>query len=216
MSKIKNKIWHLVLASASPRRKQLLEYSGLKFTIHVTDILEESHFTHPAQVAMDLAKQKGDHAFLDITNKDSIINPLIVAADTVVALQNKIYGKPTSIADAARILMELSGHEHEVFTGIYLKRKIEDRLQEYSFVEKTSVKFDQITPDVLHTYLQTGESLDKAGAYGIQASGLTFIDTINGSYSNVVGFPLNRFLHELKIFLGAGPDDTGAWRGLLA
>lgn len=192
--------YQLILASGSPRRKELLGYLDVSFLITPSDIEEISSFSDPSEVAKDLARQKGN----DVFSKTVVENPLIVSSDTLVECDGVIYGKPKDRSEAKRILSELSAKTHRVHTGVFLKSKD----KEECFVVSTEVKFAPITEDLLETYLNTNESLDKAGAYGIQGPGLTFIETVNGSYSNVVGFPLYEFIISLKKFIGISDN----WR----
>ncbi len=187
--------YHLVLASGSPRRKELLSHLDIPFTIRPSDIEEVSDKKNPKEVALDLAKQKGENVF----PKLSVKNPLVVSSDTLVCLNGRIYNKPSDENEAKQMLLELSGKTHEVHTGVYLTKESKTM----GFVVSSQVSFAPITDDLLLPYLKTKESLDKAGAYGIQGAGLTFIEKIVGSYSNVVGFPLYEFIQELKIFIGA-------------
>ena len=192
-----NPKFQLVLASQSPRRKELLSHLGIKFVVIVCSINEDRPAPDPIQYVNDLAQEKGAAVLKILQNSKQIENPLLVSADTTVVLGNKIFGKPSSKEDARKMLMELSGKTHVVYTGVALSTN----QQSYVFYEKSEVEFGPITDDLMEMYLDTGESLDKAGAYGIQGAGLMFIKSVRGSYSNVVGFPLDRFVLELKKIL---------------
>ncbi len=205
-----NSKYSLILASNSPRRKELLGWVDIPFTIQGSDVEEVSDATDPVEVALDIAKLKGESVW-DVLIDVEVLNPLIVASDTLVELRGKIYGKPSSVDDARMMLQELSGNWHKVVTSVYLKGMINNDAVSKSFAVVTKVKFADIGEDILEPYLNSGESMDKAGAYGIQGKGLTFVEAIEGSYSNVVGFPLNEFIGQLKDFLGCGPDETN-WR----
>ena len=194
--------YKLVLASGSPRRKELISHLGIPFIVRPSHIEEITEEFVPKQGALDLAKKKGD----DVFSKLDEDNYLVVSSDTLVTLDERIYGKPKDENEAKKILLELSGKTHEVYTGVYLR----DRNKSSGFVVSTKVSFASITDDLLLPYLKTKESLDKAGAYGIQGAGLTFIENIEGSYSNVVGFPLYEFIQELKSFTG----EIDKWREL--
>lgn len=197
----------LVLGSQSPRRKELLSWLNVPFKIVTADLDEISNESIPANVAIDIASQKG-HAVLDRVNDLSF--PFIISSDTIVVLDGKIYGKPRDREEAGTILTELSDRTHEVITGVsfLFKDLSTGKLREHLFFDSTEVTFNEITKDLMDAYLSTGDSLDKAGAYGIQGPSLTFISKVNGSYSNVVGFPLDKVVSELSIILG--PD----WRHL--
>jgi septum formation protein len=196
--------YRLILASASPRRKELLSWLQIPFDIIPSDIEEYSEVSDPALLSEDLALQKGKAVW----DKSPADNPIVVASDTVVALGQTVYGKPKDKEDARRILLKLSGKTHTVFTGVSLIANRAGQLRQHCFHSSTQVTFDSISEDILDPYLETGESLDKAGAYGIQGPGLCFISHVEGSYSNVVGFPLSEFITELKSFIGQKED----WR----
>lgn len=192
----------LVLGSQSPRRKELLSWLNIPFKIFTADLDEVSCEQDAAKFAMDIAYQKGLAVF-DKSEVQKLTNPFIISSDTIVVLDNKIYGKPKDRQDAKLILSELSGKTHEVITGvsfIFIGR--DGKRKEHYFYDSTNVTFNVITPHLMENYLDTKDSLDKAGAYGIQGPSLTFISKINGSYSNVVGFPLDRVVDELGIVIG--------------
>jgi septum formation protein len=190
----------LILGSQSPRRKELLSWLKIPFEILTADLAEVSLESLPEKIAMDIASQKA-HAVM-LKNKTSD-RSFIISSDTIVVLDNKLYGKPKDKDDARKILSELSGKTHEVLTGVsFLFIDENNKLREHLFFDITKVTFTEITDDLMFQYLETGDSLDKAGAYGIQGPGLTFISNLNGSYSNVVGFPLDKIIAELTIVLG--------------
>jgi len=205
--------YRLVLGSQSPRRKELLGWLQIPFVVEVSNIEEKSIETTPRKIAEDIARQKGQD-ILQKLDKGKEKQQLVVSADTIVCLENEILGKPKDIVDAKNMLMKLSDRDHDVITAVYIG-KYEESLQdvyEKVFSCKTRVHFKKIDQDLLQNYLDSGDSLDKAGAYGIQGPSLTFIDRIDGSYSNVVGFPLDMFIDELKNFLGYPKESTGQWR----
>ncbi|HAZ14420.1 MAG: septum formation protein Maf [Bdellovibrionales bacterium GWA2_49_15] len=203
-----NPKFQLVLASQSPRRKELLSHLGIPFAVIVSDIDEDREAPDPIQYVQDLAVEKGE-AVLELLRKSKKVeNPLVISADTTVVLGKKIYGKPASRQEAGEMLLELSNRSHLVYTAVSIKSFETTRV----FYEKSEVEFGPISPDLLEMYLATGESLDKAGAYGIQGAGLVFIKAVRGSYSNVVGFPLDRFITELKKFLQVGHSNEKTWR----
>lgn len=195
----------LILGSQSPRRKELLSWLNIPFKILTADLDEVSKETHSEKIAMDIASQKATAVLGKIV---SLERPFIISSDTIVVLNNSLYGKPKDKEDARRILQELSGKTHEVITGVsfYFLDPNTKKMREHLFYDSTEVTFSNITDDLMEHYLATGDSLDKAGAYGIQGPSLTFITKVNGSYSNVVGFPLDKIVSELAIILG---DD---WR----
>lgn len=179
---------HIILASASPRRKEILELADLKFDIMPSNAQEITTKTAPNEVVMELASIKAKDIY-EKSEKQS----MIVGADTVVAYQGQILGKPTDEADAKRMLTMLSGQTHEVYTGVCV---IEDEKIKI-FYEETKVTFYEISDEQIDRYIKTGEPMDKAGSYGIQGKAAVFIKGIEGDYYNVVGFPIARFLQEI-------------------
>lgn len=179
---------HIILASASPRRKEILELADLKFDIMPSNAQEITTKTAPNEVVMELASIKAKDIY-EKSEKQS----MIVGADTVVAYQGQILGKPTDEADAKRMLTMLSGQTHEVYTGVCV---IEDEKIK-TFYEETKVTFYEISDEQIDRYIKTGEPMDKAGSYGIQGKAAVFIKWIEGDYYNVVGFPIARFLQEI-------------------
>ena len=190
-----------ILASASPRRKELVGHLNVPYRILSLNIPEESSEKDPAKFCLDIARQKGQAVYQDLLRVDREASYFVVSADTIVSLGDKIYGKPKDVKEAGEILMELSGKEHSVFTAVSVIMFHEGRESSFSFAEETRVTFNKITPHLLRNYLATGDSLDKAGAYGIQNASLTFISRVEGDYANVVGFPLSRFVIESENFL---------------
>jgi septum formation protein len=213
------KKYSLILASKSPRRKELLEFLGIPFETIPSNIDEIGDETNPFELALSIAKDKGVFVYKKLESRPHFgktFFPLVIGCDTIVVLEKKVYGKPKDGQDAGRMLQELSGKTHQVITGVHLGR-FDFNLGQYlskDFYVSSKVKFDIISKDILDNYLCTEDSLDKAGAYGIQGPSLTFISNLEGSYSNVVGFPLSDFVRELKDFLGYPEDQDGKWRGL--
>ena len=179
---------HIILASASPRRKEILELADLKFDVMPSDAQEITTKTAPNEVVMELASIKAKDIY-----KKSEKQSMVVGADTVVAYQGQILGKPADEADAKRMLTMLSGQTHEVYTGVCV---IEDGKTK-TFYEETKVTFYEISDEQIDRYIKTGEPMDKAGSYGIQGKAAVFIKGIEGDYYNVVGFPIARFLQEI-------------------
>lgn len=181
----------IILASASPRRKELLEQIGMEFT--VIPAKGEEHITkkEPEEVVMELSLQKAEEVA-----KGASKEAFVIGADTVVAYQGKILGKPKDEEDACRMLQELSGNIHEVYTGVTL---IDNKSKEvHTFYEKTSVTMYPIEDEEIRNYIATKEPMDKAGAYAIQGIGAKFIRRIEGDYCNVVGLPVGRLYQEIR------------------
>lgn len=196
----------IILASQSPRRKELLYQIGLEFEVCPAKGEEIITKTIPEEVVMELSKQKAEEVakgFLVYEeNHKEIMTPsdmLIIGADTVVAYDNHILGKPKDEADAKRMLTMLSGNTHSVFTGVTLLFLDKSgRVGEQVFYEKTDVTMHKISEMEIARYIADGEPMDKAGAYGIQGKGAIYIEKIAGDYNNVVGLPISRIYQELK------------------
>ena len=183
----------LILASGSPRRRELLERFGLPFLVLSVDTDESVPAGTPAVDAPGmLSRRKADAAFDRLGDPDA----LILAADTVVVCDGALLGKPTGSADAARMLRLLSGRTHEVVTGITLRRG--DRCLTRS--EQTLVRFLPLSEENIAAYIASGEPMDKAGAYGIQGLAAAFIPEIRGDYFNVMGLPLCLLSEMLREF----------------
>lgn len=200
------KTFKLILGSQSPRRKELLTHLDIPFTIVTADLDEVSTYSLPDDVVRDLAIQKGQAVLTQCLKNDFGATPLVISSDTIVCLGDEIFNKPNDVDDARRILQTLSGKTHIVRTAVAFTCP---DMEPYSFIVATEVTFDIIAPEILESYLMTGDSLDKAGAYGIQGPSLTFISSIKGSYSAVVGFPLSDVVTHLKKFIG---DESKNWR----
>lgn len=177
----------LVLASSSPRRKDILEKTNLEFYVRPSRIIEDYSISlNPLKMAEYWALQKAR----SIVPRQK--NTIVIGADTIVDLEKKIMGKPTNPLEAEKMLKALSGRQHIVHTGVALRYEFLDK--EVSFVESTKVYFYKLNDDWIDQYISKGMSLDKAGAYGIQDWSSIFVKKINGCYNNVVGFPLARFI----------------------
>ena len=181
----------LILASASPRRAQILRDAGLAFSI-ISSAVDETPI--PGEAPNDLVLRLAN-AKSELVAARSVGPAIVIAADTVVVLEGQILGKPRSTDDARHMLEKLSGRTHSVVTGVSLIRlpDVEPR----SFVETTLVHFDRLSANEITRYLATDEPHDKAGAYAIQGRAGRYIPRIEGCYYNVVGLPLARLLSEL-------------------
>lgn len=192
----------IILASQSPRRKELLKQIGLEFTVCPSHKEEVITSQNPADVVRELSLQKAEDiqnllkernemAQQGKTDRDDI---LVIGADTIVVYRNEILGKPGDEKNAKQMLEMLSGHTHSVFTGVtllYGEKKI-------IFAEETKVTMCSMSKEEIEWYVNTGECSDKAGAYGIQGYGARFISRIEGDYNNVVGLPVCRIYQEMK------------------
>ena len=179
----------IILASASPRRSELMTLAGFRFDVICADIDEiVPEKALPQEVVMSLALQKAQAVAKDHCKS------AVVGSDTVVALDGKILGKPRSEKEAAEMLRSLSGRIHKVYTGVAIVcgEKVT------SFFEETEVEFYPLTDQEILDYVATGEPMDKAGAYGIQGRGAVLVKRINGDYFNVMGLPISKVYRELK------------------
>ncbi len=197
----------IILASASPRRRELLTQIGLEFTVIPAKGEEVITSRMPSDVVMELAAAKASEVYeshrmqmaqaktQEADNADPL---LVIGADTIVAYQGTILGKPFDEEDARRILNLLSGHTHEVYTGVSLIYQRGEERQQIRFYEKTRVSMYPITPEEITDYIKSGEPMDKAGAYGIQGLAARFIKRIDGDYNNVVGLPVGSLYQKMR------------------
>lgn len=181
-------MYELILASASPRRQQILADAGYLFRtdpVKISEIIEEN--VNPEEAIKQLAKAKGQ-AFLSERNHLKGQHFIALTADTMVVLAGQPLGKPKNSTEAQAFLRRLSGQQHEVITAIYLFNL--QTGEEFLDADTTIVEFKKLTENQIQTYVESGEPLDKAGAYAIQGEGRHFVNKISGSYLNVVGLPL--------------------------
>ena len=183
----------IILASASPRRKELLEQIGLSFQIepargeeHITSVI-------PREVVEELSYQKA----MEVAQLHKEEDALILGADTIVVYDDKIMGKPSDEEDAKEMLRKLSGRTHFVFTGVTAVLWENQKKTVRTFSEKTEVTFYPMSEEEIMFYVKTKEPMDKAGAYGIQGIGAKYIQAICGDYNNVVGLPVARLYQEV-------------------
>ena len=214
----------IILASQSPRRKELLTQAGFEFDIITSDVDEKITHTKPSEIAESLSSQKAEDVFGKIVNKygtDHVEDYLVIGADTIVAIEDSILGKPKDREDAYNMMKLLSGKTHQVYTGVTIVTsgeiniKKESNIQQldisddgkkctkasiYTFHECTDVTFYEITDEEINEYLDDSmEWADKAGAYGVQGTvGAKFLKELKGDYNNVVGLPVARLYQEIK------------------
>ena len=179
----------LILASQSPRRRELLKYITENFTVKTAEVDETlPDGISPENAVLYLSKIKAE----PFRNEEDTV----IGADTVVAIDGRILGKPNGENEARAMLKALSGREHSVFTGVTVIKGSKEK----SFFARTNVKFYELSNEEIDAYIKTGEPFDKAGAYGIQGCGCLLVESISGDYFNVVGLPvsaLNRVLHNI-------------------
>lgn len=182
-----------ILASKSPRRKELMKFISSDFLVATEDIDEESSYRlSPIEAVKDISKRKND-----AVNK-LYPNDLVISADTIVVLDNEIIGKPVSEDDAIKILEKLSGRTHQVYTGYtihYLDKEITN-------VVRSDVRFNNLSKSLIIEYVKTGSPLDKAGAYGVQDNkNFPIIKSVSGSINNVIGFPVEEIKTDIAKLL---------------
>ena len=184
-------MYRYILASASPRRSELLAQVGIRFQIIKSDIEEIITNVEPDQVVIELSRQKAQDVYNNLADKKNVV---VIGADTIVYYDNGILGKPKDDEDAFKMLAILSGRSHYVYTGVTLNMNGEI----ISFAEKTRVDVYSMTQNEINAYIKTKEPIDKAGAYAIQGLFAAYIKGIEGDYNNVVGLPIGRICQELK------------------
>ena len=170
----------LILASASPRRRELLALTGLPFTVDAPDV-DESCTLPPREAVMELSRRKAQAA--------AALHPgcVILAADTLVSVDETALGKPRDEADAFRMLRALSGRWHQVYTGVTV---VDANGKVHSAVDGTDVRFEEMSDEAIRRYISTGEPMDKAGAYAVQGIAGLWISELRGSHTNVIGLPM--------------------------
>ena len=188
----------IILASGSPRRKELLTQIGVTFEIQKAEGEEIITSSVPTEVVKELSLQKAQ----EVAAKYG--GDIVIGADTVVAAEGQILGKPRDKEDAMRMLRMLQGKEHEVITGVAVLLKEQQKV--ISFAEVTKVHVFPMTEAQMEAYVESGEPMDKAGSYGIQGKFAAYVSGIEGDYNNVVGLPIGRLYQEV---LAAGVDILG-------
>jgi len=192
----------IILASASPRRKELLARIGLEFQVVVSEVEEIITKTAPAEIVEELSCQKAEAVLRSLPGEKEV---LVIGADTIVAYGQQILGKPESEEQAVEMLTTLQGNTHEVYTGVtLLYRKAASEggaVEQKTFHEATKVNFYPMSPTEIKGYVDTRDPMDKAGAYGIQGFCARYISGIEGDYNNVVGLPVGRLYQEAKEWL---------------
>lgn len=192
-------MYKIILASESPRRKELMDMMEVEYITRPANIVEEIDTTDPQEMVKGLSKMKVDFIYETLAAEEQEKNLIIIGADTMVFHKGQALGKPKDEEDAKAMIRSLSGDAHEVCTGVYIliKEKHIDA-KGLSFVESTKVYVEHISEEEIEWYVSTKEPMDKAGAYGIQGKFGIFIHKVEGDYSNVVGFPVARIYKELK------------------
>lgn len=206
----------IILGSASPRRRELLEQIGIEFEIVVSDAQEHYESTRPEEIVRELALMKAEHVAEEVERREKeraeqtsisrletgevyLRNVVILGADTIVVRDGQILGKPSDEEAAFSMLKSLQGRMHQVYTGVaVLDFDGSGKRRTISHAEETKVYVHEMTDEEIRRYIAAGESMDKAGAYGVQGRFAAYIDRIEGDYYNVVGLPVAYLYHALK------------------
>ena len=177
-----------ILASQSPRRRELLARTGLEFEVIPSDVDEKITKEIPSDVVMELAHQKAENVYGKITDLNDYT---VIGSDTIVVYRDEILGKPVDKQEAYDMLSMLADRTHQVYTGVSLIQKKNGEKKTKTFFVQTDVTLYPIDKEDLHRYVESKDPMDKAGAYGIQGRGAVLVEKINGCYNNVVGLPLS-------------------------
>lgn len=189
----------LFLASASPRRKEILSQAGMRFTVFETDVDENIQYNNPKELVEKLSRKKATAAYEKLIAFYPDETFVIIAADTVVSIHNEVLGKPRSAEEAKSMLEKLSNDVHIVYTGVsVLQIQGSEIIKSVHFTEETKVHFLELDETEIEVYINSKEPMDKAGAYAIQGKGAKFIKSIEGNYHNVVGLPVSSLLSKFK------------------
>lgn len=202
----------IILGSASPRRRELLEQIGISFEVRVSDKEEVYHSLIPEEIVKELALSKAENVADDLREKQEQVNQIsfdkknnvlldtiVIGADTIVVSDGSILGKPKDEADAVRMIRSLQGRSHKVYTGVaILDYDDEGKRKSVVHAVETEVFVNPMSDEEIREYAATGEPLDKAGAYGIQGRFAAYIERIDGDYYNVVGLPVSYVYRQLK------------------
>ena len=186
----------IILASASPRRKELLAKAGISFTVIPAAGEEKRTSENPGEAVQQLARDKAEWVAQSLAECEE--GTLVIGSDTIVVFENRILGKPKDRRDAAETLEKLQGNTHQVYTGVTVLERKAGKWVEHTFFESTDVTFYPVSRKEIQDYIATGEPMDKAGSYGIQGLFGIYVKGICGDYNNVVGLPVARLFHEMK------------------
>lgn len=194
----------IILGSASPRRRELMAQLGYEFEIAVSTKEESYISTKPEDIVKELALMKAQNVASEQEEQVTLCDAIVIGADTIVVLDEKILGKPRDEQEAYQMLMNLQGRTHWVYTGVaIIDYDGSARKQTYSHAVGTKVYVHKMEPEEIRKYIQSKEPMDKAGAYGIQGQFAAYIDKIEGDYYNVVGLPVSYIYQQLKKIGGA-------------
>ena len=186
-----------ILASGSPRRKELLSFVVPQFEIIPAVSEEVTTSNKPSEIVKELSFQKASEIFHKILT-DYTEDVVVIGADTIVSFNQRVLGKPKDRADAMNMIRSFQGQTHKVYTGVTIFYKKNGEISDHTFYEETSVDVEAMSDEEIASYVQTGEPDDKAGAYGVQGRFSIYIKGIVGDYYNVVGLPVARLYKEMK------------------
>ena len=205
--------FEVILASNSPRRRELLNAAGVKFTVRtpvtpVDESLEPDLAADPEEAAKKLAERKAGAVIQEVLAENYTGMLIVIGADTMVVLDGKIFGKPRSASDGKHMLRQLSGRTHEVVTAVSLWMVAVPIIEDISvgfrtFVDRSAVTFRSLTDEEIADYLRKGESFDKAGAYAVQGEGASLVERVDGALDTVIGLPVGRLLDDFPDLFAA-------------
>ena len=205
--------FEVILASSSPRRRELLDAAGVKFTVRtpvtpVDESLEPDLAADPEEAAKKLAERKAGAVIQEVLSENYTGMLIVIGADTMVVLDGKIFGKPRSASDGKHMLRQLSGRTHEVITAVSVWMVAAPNAEDVSlgfrtFADISRVTFRDLTDEEITEYLRKGESFDKAGAYAIQGEGAALVDHYDGSLDTIIGLPATRLIKEFPDLVNA-------------
>lgn len=208
-----NNTFEVILASNSPRRRELLDAAGVKFTVRtpvtpVDESLEPDLAANPEEAAKKLAERKAGAVIQEVLSENYTGMLIVIGADTMVVLDGKIFGKPRSASDGKHMLRQLSGRTHEVITAVSVWMVAAPNAEDVSlgfrtFADISRVTFRDLTDEEITEYLRKGESFDKAGAYAIQGEGASLVDHYDGSLDTIIGLPATRLIKEFPDLVNA-------------
>lgn len=189
----------IILGSASPRRRELLSQIGLEFEVVISHKEECYESTVPEEIVKELALMKAENAASELEDRGGLNDTVVIGADTIVVLDHQILGKPKNEKDAYQMLSDLQGRAHQVYTGAAILDFGHDGKRDVCVhAVETKVYVHEMDRQEILSYINTGEPMDKAGAYGIQGKFAAYIDKIEGDYYNVVGLPVSYVYQQLK------------------
>lgn len=188
----------VILASASPRRTELLKQAGIAHIIMPATCDEQTSATQPEQYVMELAERKAADVLACYVKDHPGESVIVIGSDTVVSVDGKILGKPKTEEAAFTMLSSLQNHTHQVYTGVAVLENKNGKETKKVFCEQSDVEVYPMTKEEILSYIKTGDCMDKAGAYGVQGHFAIYIKGIHGDYNNIVGLPIARLYQELK------------------